>query len=621
MAPPSYTTDLTTISAADTSTTGWSEPGTTTPSYALGGVPVLESDYFLQGVNCISQTMTKTGLGCLLYDTTTGITVPTDGAILVWQYFGAPNAINTVANGGMRLVVGDTLTTFKDWYVGGEDFPPYPYGGWVNHALDPSITADNTIGAPGSTLRYIGAAINCDNAVGKGNPHGVDAIRYSRCESRMNGGETADYATFSGFAAVNDATTARWGLIQAVGGGYLVKGLVVFGYSTAVDFRDSNKNLTIQNTTKVSVNFNTFEVRQTGSRVDLTAINITALGTVSPGRWVTTDNATQNITTCTFTDMGVFGYASNSIVTDCTFRRCALVTQNSATFAGSTFENTSDTAKALLVNNPGLVSGCTFTSGGTKHAIELTTACAGNSYTFAGNIFTGYGATGTTNAMIYNNSSGAVTLNVTSGGTYPITYLNGSGASTTITSSVSVTVTILNQAGDPIPGVEVAIFQDNPARTVVLASTATNNLGVVSTSVSTNLGDIIIRARQSTNIATFNTDTGVNFTTEVITTATNHNFRDGDAIVYSKNGGTADVGLTAGTTYYVNNITATTLSLHTTAANAIADTSRVNLLDTASSETHLLDPVRYVSASATGTIGATDFSAQITMITDSIATG
>ena len=96
--------------------------------------------------------------------------------------------------------------------------------------------------------------------------------------------EDANYATFNGYAAVNDAVDNRWGLIQAIAGGYLVKGLITFGYGSVVDFRDANKSLIIQNTNKVTANFNTFEVRQETSRVDLTAITITALGTVSKGR-------------------------------------------------------------------------------------------------------------------------------------------------------------------------------------------------------------------------------------------------------------------------------------------------------------------------------------------------
>lgn len=228
-------------------------------------------------------------------------------------------------------------------------------------------------------------------------------------------------------------------------------------------------------------------------------------------------------------------------------------------------------------------------------------------------------------AAIYNNSGGAVTINVTDGGTSP-SIRNSDGSSTTVNVNANVTVTIKDASGNALPGVEVAIFQDNTARTVVLASTSTNASGEVTTTAQQNLGAIIIRARQSTNIASFLTNSsGITDTVnDIITALANHNFATthGDAVVYSKNGGSASVGLTAGNTYYVRYLSANTLSLYGTAAQAITGgaTGRADL-STDLAETHLLDPVRYVAGSATGTIGTSDFSTTITLNTDIIATG
>ena len=189
-----------------------------------------------------------------------------------------------------------------------------------------------------------------------------------------------------------------------------------------------------------------------------------------------------------------------------------------------------------------------------------------------------------------------------------------------VNSNVTIDITILDQAGDPIPGVEVAVFQANAARTVIQASIPTDENGIVGTSAAASIGDIIIRARQNTNIASFATTSGVDGGSEVITTDLNHHFQDGDEIIYSKDGGSAVIGLTDTNTYFVNRISDTTLSLHATAALAIADTSREDLT-AAGSETHLLDPIRYINAFATGNVGSQDFAAQITMVADNIATG
>lgn len=85
----------------------------------------------------------------------------------------------------------------------------------------------------------------------------------------------------------------------------------------------------------------------------------------------------------------------------------------------------------------------------------------------------------------------------------------------------------------------------------------------------------------------FNTGTGVDSGTDIVTTDAAHGYTDGDAIYYQDQGGAVSVGLTDGTLYYVNSQSSTTLSFHTTKANAIVDASRVNLTSSGS-ETHYL---------------------------------
>ena len=61
------------------------------------------------------------------------------------------------------------------------------------------------------------------------------------------------------------------------------------------------------------------------------------------------------------------------------------------------------------------------------------------SYTISGLDFVGYGADDTTDAAIYNNSGGAITLSVSGGGSTP-TVRNGTSASTTVESGAGITV-------------------------------------------------------------------------------------------------------------------------------------------------------------------------------------
>lgn len=477
MAAAGYTTDLTLLNACDGTGVGtWSEP----TGFTVGNAPAAEGDFYIQLTSgtsgCVSKNMPSTGLAGIGVLNGSTFTVPTDGAVIQWMIFAAPNSLATQAAGGMQMFIGSSSANFRQYYVRGSD--TYTYGGWVCVPVNPAVAADATTGTGGaSPWQYNGMGVNCPTtAPSKGQPQGIDCIRYGRCEMRINGGDLANgYATFAGFATQNDSLVNRWGLLQAVAGGYNFQGLMVLGYTSAVDFRDSNTNIFIQNTQKVTAAFNAVEIRQATSNVIMTNVSFLALGTVSRGNWITTDDATVALTACTFTDMGTFGFKSKTTATSCVFRRTDQITQSSATLTNCTIDN-NRAASNILSNNPSLITGCNFISDGTGHGIEITTA---GSYNFTGNIFTGYdtanpgtdanGAAlnGTTNAMVYNNSGGRVDINLVSGTN--ITVRNGAGATTYVTAgNKTVTLTGLKNPS------EVRVF--NQGTTTERAGTGAENV-------------------------------------------------------------------------------------------------------------------------------------------------
>jgi hypothetical protein len=86
----------------------------------------------------------------------------------------------------------------------------------------------------------------------------------------------------------------------------------------------------------------------------------------------------------------------------------------------------------------------------------------------------------------------------------------------------------------------------------------------------------------------FQADTGPDAGGDFITTDVAHGYEDGQGVYYSNRGGTDVPGLTDGTLYYVNSITAFTLSLHTTKADAVGDANRVDITGVGGAETHTL---------------------------------
>ena len=472
-----YTTDLATITVADVATgesgalgtVTWSEP----TGSGAGGTAAQETDYFIVGTAIVAKSYNATGVGGLGAATTSAATIPTDGAIYVWTYFSAPNALATKANGGMQVIVGNTLANYRRYYVAGSD--TYTYGGFVCYPVNPTVAASATQGTPNTTYQYFGMATNVLNAIQRGNPFGIDAIRFGRGTLQCVEGDLANgYANFAAAAARNDLNTGgtihRWGILQANNGVFQFQGHLLMGTaSTIVDFRDSNRAITIQANEFVTSGFNLFEVRNAASRVDWTDITISSLSTVSRGNFLATNNATINFNGCTFNDMGTFTFQSNTSVIDTTFRRCQTITHGGASITQSLIVGSPSTT-ALTTANPSTITDTEFVSAGTGHAITITTP---GTYTLSGIIFTGYGTAGTTNAAIFNNSGGAVTLNISGGGSVP-TIRNGTGATTNVVASANVTLTGL------IADSEVrAYLGTNPA-------TATELAGVESSGTSFN---------------------------------------------------------------------------------------------------------------------------------------
>lgn len=443
MAVPTYVCDLAaqTLDTADTNV--WVEP----TGMTAGTVVSPETDFFIQGTGCAAKYMTTggVGLGALVRDNGAGVTVPTPGGFFIWIYPQGVNQLDTFANGGIRLLVGSSTANYYAWRVAGDD--TIPYGGWTCWVVDPSaptpvtddgtgLDADYQVGTPTTTKQVFGAGVNQQvNAKGG---IGFDVMRYGRGEMKVEFGAVADgYATFAGVATYNDNGSNRFGLFQAIAGGYLYKGLFLMGSATnAVDFRDSNTSILIENTARVTADFNTIEIRNASSRVDWTNVSVLALGTVARGNFIVTNAATVNLASCSFTDMGTFGFLSGSTISNCVFRRTDKITTGGATISGCTIDSNRATTAVLAATpaNAALVSGCTFTSAGTGHGLEITGTAA--NMTLTNNTWSGYSGTSTNAAVFVNIATGTMDLNI-SGGTVPS--VRTAGATVNVVSSVAVT--------------------------------------------------------------------------------------------------------------------------------------------------------------------------------------
>lgn len=152
---------------------------------------------------------------------------------------------------------------------------------------------------------------------------------------------------------------------------------------------------------------------------------------------------------------------ANTFVTNCTFDNCDRIDPKDILFEDNTINNSRETGAtgAILLDATGTSrwARLTFNRGSSGHAVEIT---ATGTYTFDGHKFNNYGAAETTTAAVYNNSGGAVTINIINGGDTP-TVRNGASASTTVNNTVTVKVTVVDESGTAIQSARVLLEADS----------------------------------------------------------------------------------------------------------------------------------------------------------------
>lgn len=464
MTAPSYTTDLATIDLAE-STTGWTEPTGATG----GGTPTLQTDFYVQGSGCVSKTGNfSSGNGGVGFLAGADVTIASGEAVYIWVFHVGAKAINTLANGGLRVIAGSAQNAYKAFYVLGSD--TYPFGGWKPIAFDPTLTADATQGSPDGTWQYFGMVANHIASVA-GQAMGTDAIRHGR-DIIAEFGEASDYSIFSGLAATDAASS--WGILTPVDGGSSLQGRLVLGTATnAVDFRDSGASVVIANALKVSSGFNEIEIRNASSRVDWDSCSFAALGTVSRGNFVVTDNADVNITGCSFTGLGTFALLSATDILNSIFRSCDTVTAPGSTLNGSSFltPRVAADAGAVIWNSTadpdGNLDDTTFSKGtNAHHAIQLGASSIlpnSGTVTLRGITFSGFNASDAQNdsaiLLADTGSNVAWTINaVGCSGTVSVKKTRAGDSFTVVADPVTLTVTVVDLiTGDPIENVNVLV--------------------------------------------------------------------------------------------------------------------------------------------------------------------
>jgi len=436
-------------------------------------------DAFVEGTAALGKKVSATTVA--MGTTTLGAGAPYDfssgGAedgyhLILW--FNAKTPIH--ATSGFRFTVGDGTNrgewdVVEDNYTGGyvpkvintaRNFDRITAGSWATTSNPSQLTAVSVIGPTFQTTTSIMGSFNNVN---------MDQFT-TGLGLRVDAGTGGSPNTFETVRAADEGGSI-WGWWTSKNGAFVGRGKLYIGPASGTAtsvFTDSTFSVVFAKEL-VAAGFYAVETRGTNTDVTWTLANVSAAD-ASVARW----SLIVDSTTKTFVDNdGVFSGAdqltlnATSSLLGTKLVNCTRLTQNGATLTGIAVQaaNTGDGVAFIASGAPNLISASSFAfSDG--HAIEITTP---GTYNFVGNVFTGsYGGTpgsnltassGSTDAMIYNNSGGGVTLNISGGGTLP-SVRNAASSTTTVNNTVTLSVHVEDEDGTAIVGAEVYVQKTTP---------------------------------------------------------------------------------------------------------------------------------------------------------------
>jgi hypothetical protein len=402
---------------------------------SIGGGPGAGSntDIFLQASQSIGRRMSNVTLGGYFLDNGVG-GVDLSGAgthVGMWVWMTHYSSLTD-----LRLRLADTagVSDYDEHTFALTEFPSL--GGWVRVWINLARTPE-AIGGTGlilSSVRYYGVTASLVSVGGNADNLIMDAIDHTTTGLTVTGASSVfqDFLT-----ADEDNATNKYGVVISLSGIIYCKARLTIGSGTATTFTDSAFTVIFPQQNLVAATFMglTIDLSNASTAVTLSSGTLGSPGLVKGDLIVSGTSGTLVLDGMSCAGLRAVTFTSACTVTATAFNACNTTTQAGADISTSTFTDT-----LLLADDPDLVATSTFTSTGAGggHGMEVSVT---GEYTLTDLTWTSFGASGSTDAAIYNNSAGELTLNLV-GGTTP-TYRNGTSASTILVASPA-TLTLTN---------------------------------------------------------------------------------------------------------------------------------------------------------------------------------
>lgn len=436
MASPAITNAPQTISTAE-STTGWAGTSLT-----------LDPDIRREGTNSIASTL-RANNSTTLYS---GANLPAalnEQTIRLWCTNSLTPYMRSFALEGFSLVVN----TGSLGYYTVAGFDTYN-GGWLNIAITVSSTVSPTSGTVTATnnVSQIGVRFRRNSAPRNINNTWLDYLRYGDGYT-VTGGTAGDPITPVTIAASDNAS--GYGILERKDGVVFGSGMLEIGAgATATDFDSVGDVIVFLENQYTRSSLYKIAAVGSGCNVLFDGSVVKTAGNLTNNKFVFdfSDTApTVTITGCLLDKADTSTFAPGQSITSNTFNQCGSILPSGATFTGNTIKDSTGSASVTCtIADLANVTGNTFESDGSSHAVELTGTAA--SFTWD-NDTTGYasGSTGSpvtptatgNEAIFVNIASGTITINVADGAAIPS--IRSAGATVNVLAGQrTFTVTVKN---------------------------------------------------------------------------------------------------------------------------------------------------------------------------------
>jgi hypothetical protein len=233
-------------------------------------------------------------------------------------------------------------------------------------------------------------------------------------------------------------------------------------------------------------------------------------GTASKGRWITTNDATVALDSCTFIDMNTFTFDSNTAATDCVWRRCGQIDPGGGDISGALVDASAvaEDTGSVLWNDAGdpdtKIDGSTFIMGANNHhAIEFGTS-AGSVINLTNMTFTGFSTSnGSPNSVLSFPDMGSDTTWTVAhtGTTGTISYKKDrAGDTVSVSASAPITITVKDTGGTLLDNVQTAVYKVSD-RTEIMNEDTVSGVASANYTGSTPV-DVEVRCRKASGGST-----------------------------------------------------------------------------------------------------------------------